>query len=135
MAPPVFLRSRFVQTGSLPNFQLVRNAKAPAGPLRLWCRKASVFEAGNSSETKEKVMSDNTQANETTGSSAPSHIVYHVREVGRDASHSGLGLGRHGRTKTAKASTSSSKVCCPSTAASPSGWPRKRRNNHRTGRA
>jgi hypothetical protein len=46
----------------------------------LWCRKAAVFAVGNSSETKEKVMSDNTKTNETTGSK-PSHIAYQVRDV------------------------------------------------------
>jgi hypothetical protein len=44
------------------------------------CRKAAVFAVGNSSETKEKTMSDNTKTNETTGSKLPSHNVYQVRD-------------------------------------------------------
>jgi hypothetical protein len=36
--------------------------------------------AGNFSETKEKVMSDNTKTNETTSSKTPSHIAYQVRD-------------------------------------------------------
>jgi len=80
VAPPNLPALRSVQTGALHNFPFVRNAKSPAGPLRLWCRKAAVFVAGNSSETKEKVMSDNTKTNETTGSKLPSHSVYQVRD-------------------------------------------------------
>jgi hypothetical protein len=38
-----------------------------------------MFVAGNSSETKEKVMSD-TKTNESAGNKAPSHVAYQVRD-------------------------------------------------------